>query len=931
MKKHILKSTKHIFTLALSAFIAFQPMHVSATIFFQQTHREVVAGGIVYENRLQTTDAGLISVSALFVDIHNPYVELRAIAPEEYGARASTRAIVLESGAMAGINADFFDMGLNPSTPLGDVVVDGQIISMEANRPGHSTFFINEQGRAFIEYIAPELIFLNNGERNMQVQAMNKFLRDFSAVYFDRSAIENTAELDARFPHLWKYVVQNGVITYIGTSTVDVPENGFIIVAAARYAQYFTESVRVGHRAEFRVEARFDYNAMQQAIGGAGKILLNGEYTNCGFVPSPNARHPRSAVGISQDGQRVILATVDGRGASIGATHAEMAQIMRNLGAYHAMHFDGGGSSTLVAETHFSDGVTLRNRPSEGTQRGVVNALGVFHTAEIGEVASILIEASTEHVFLGDSVTLNVIGVDTNLRVVEIDTENIVFRASAEGRWEGNAFYPAAHGSVRLYASYGEVSSFATVSTLNLAQIVPTPAEIRTNAGVAVNIGLRGIATDGTSAPLREASFEVYPATLGTVVDGVFKASAGGANSGFIRVIADGVRAYIPVSVGTVTEWVTGFDNRDIPLRWSGSSDSVSGSVAYDSSVNNPGNYALRLNYQFGISTVTQAAYLHLEEPVGLGNDLYAFEIAVFGHGRGGWVRGIVRDAVGEAHIVDITENVDFIGWRNHTVRVPAAAIQPLQLEQFYIVNLTNDDESERSLFFDDLRAVRAVVHSDVAIPVGNRFQNPFEAILGTERPAGQIDLTFVGDTTIADEDARPENYEALQRNALARFTQNTNAAFFVGSSDIENISGTRFGGTYSFREYGSGSGSYAIIEMSARNGTLSNTQASNWAFWNAARTSQASTIIIMLDRMPSNFSIAAEYELFHLALTQLREVGKNVFVVSSSGMYSSSSFIDGINYINLGGLFDTNGDRNDAFRTLRIRLDGTNARFELQ
>ena len=629
----------------------------------------------------------------------------------------------------------------------------------------------------------------------------------------------------------------------------------------------------------------------------------------------------------SQDGQRVILAVVDGRGASIGATHAEMAQIMRNLGAYHAMHFDGGGSSTLVADTHFSDGLTLRNRPSEGTQRDVVNGLGVFHTATIGQTTGLLMEASADSVFLGGSVQVEVRGIDANQRVTELRPQYLTFTASAYGRWEGNSFHPAAHGHIRLYATYGEISTYVTVSTLNLAQIVPTPAEIRTSAGGTTNITLRGIATNGASAPLRNAAFEVYPANLGTVTNGVFTAASGGANAGFIRVISDGIRAYIPVTMGTVTEWVTGFDSRDIPLRWSGSVASVSGSVAYDSSVNNPGNYALRLNYRFGVSESTQAAYLHFEEPVNLGSNLYAFEIAVHGHGRGGWVRGIIRDAAGETHIVDVVPNVDFNGWRSHTVRIPADATQPIRLEQLYIVNLTNDDASERSLFFDDLRAVRATVHGDVSIPVGNRFQNPFEATLGTYRPAGQVDLTFVGDTTIYDEDARPDNYVALQTNALSRFVQNRNAAFFIGPADIVDVSGSRVGGTYSFREYGN----YAIIEMSARNGTPSNTLAGNWAFFNAARNSQANTIIILLDRAPRNFSVTAEYELFHAALTTLSESGKNVFVVSASGLDTTNVLIDGVNYINLGGLFDADGEVNDAFRTLRIRLEGNNARFELQ
>ena len=143
----------------------------------------------------------------------------------------------------------------------------------------------------------------------------------------------------------------------------------------------------------------------------------------------------------------------------------------------------------------------------------------------------------------------------------------------------------------------------------------------------------------------------------------------------------------------------------------------------------------------------------------------------------------------------------------------------------------------------------------------------------------------------------------------------------------MQGISGSSFGETYSFREYGS----HAIIEMSARNGTLSNTLAGNWAFFNAARSSQADNIIIMMDRAPSAFTVTAEYELFHSALSLLSSNGKNVFVVSASGLDTTSTLIDGVNYINLGGLFNADGEINSAFRVLRIRLDGSNARFELQ
>lgn len=62
-----------------------------------------------------------------------------------------------------------------------------------------------------------------------------------------------------------------------------------------------------------------------------------------------HTRAPRTAIGITADGT-VHLVVVDGRADlahSIGATLAELAQIMLNLGCRDAMNMDGGGSSVM--------------------------------------------------------------------------------------------------------------------------------------------------------------------------------------------------------------------------------------------------------------------------------------------------------------------------------------------------------------------------------------------------------------------------------------------------------------------------------------------------------------------------------------------------------------------------------------------------------
>ena len=82
-----------------------------------------------------------------------------------------------------------------------------------------------------------------------------------------------------------------------------------------------------------------------------------------------------TAVGVTADGQTLIMAVVDGRqpGWSIGATLPEMAAIMVELGCSEAINLDGGGSSAFV--TIDADGTLVANRPSDPGFRPVATSL----------------------------------------------------------------------------------------------------------------------------------------------------------------------------------------------------------------------------------------------------------------------------------------------------------------------------------------------------------------------------------------------------------------------------------------------------------------------------------------------------------------------------------------------------------------------------
>jgi hypothetical protein len=91
------------------------------------------------------------------------------------------------------------------------------------------------------------------------------------------------------------------------------------------------------------------------------------------FGTSIPERHPRTAVGVTEEGD-LILMVVDGRqDASIGVTLDELADLMLDVGAEDALNLDGGGSSAIVV-----DGVLLNTPSARGEERAVHNAVVAF-------------------------------------------------------------------------------------------------------------------------------------------------------------------------------------------------------------------------------------------------------------------------------------------------------------------------------------------------------------------------------------------------------------------------------------------------------------------------------------------------------------------------------------------------------------------------
>lgn len=117
---------------------------------------------------------------------------------------------------------------------------------------------------------------------------------------------------------------------------------------------------------------------IKEAVGGGATLVRDGHV----LTHTDNTVEPRTCIGVSADGKRVLMMAVDGRNFwySNGMLFEELGHCLKALGAENGINLDGGGSTTFFIRN--TPGFTenrfeVRNWPSDngGKERAVANGL----------------------------------------------------------------------------------------------------------------------------------------------------------------------------------------------------------------------------------------------------------------------------------------------------------------------------------------------------------------------------------------------------------------------------------------------------------------------------------------------------------------------------------------------------------------------------
>ncbi len=368
-----------------------------------------LAPGVTYRQFDIDAAAGTARAHLLTVDLADPHVHVDLLYPGAVAARATVSRLANSSGAVAGVNGDFFNItetqhpGVDATgAAVGPAVADGQVLKAAVPKgqrfgpalpPGTTTrdvFGVGTDRRARLDRLSLSGS-VGTPEGRLSLKGLNQYalpvdsVGAFTARWGSASRVRAVCGTDTEraapcSDDTYEVKVRGGRVV----SATDAPGSGSIpadttVLLGREEGARQLRKLSVGDPVDVThtLVAASSGVPYTFAIGGF-PILRDGSPLS-GLDDRTSA--VRTVVGYKGGGRQMLLLALDGsanyRG---GLTVAEEAETMRSLGATAAFNLDGGGSTEMVARDTGAASVTVRNHPSGGAERPVPNGVGVFST-----------------------------------------------------------------------------------------------------------------------------------------------------------------------------------------------------------------------------------------------------------------------------------------------------------------------------------------------------------------------------------------------------------------------------------------------------------------------------------------------------------------------------------------------------------------------
>jgi hypothetical protein len=656
---------------------------------------ESIAPGVEYGDYQLFTTAGPLSVHVVAVKPHRDDIRLGTVlADDSLVSRGETvGSMARRTRAVAGINADFFDIG-NTNRPINIVVRAGALLQPPYKR--YALAIAHDGSPHIAEFTFSGEIEID--ERTMPLDGLDEMppnggLSLLTPSYGRVRPQENVTLVSlaplSGTPPLARYRV-----TGVADNLTSQSPGYYAVIGLNDYGVIATP--QVGDIVSVNGDlSPLGLDSLTAAVGGGALILHDGDWYDDDDAPyrRENVRRmPCSGAAIAPDG-RLFLVEVDGRQRelSVGVTRMELAALMRSLGATEGILFDGGGSSTIVARRLGEIEADVMNSPSDGRERPVADGLFVYSTAAAGPPIRLVTRPGIVRTLTGAEVPLRIAAVDAAYHATQTSTNVIASVTPASlGRLENGEFVAMHPGTGRLRLRSGSLKGEIPLEVdATPARTRITPARPNVDAGE--TIALVAHAYDAYGYALALPPQLRWSASTGSIdAHGIYHA---GAHTARIGVRIGNAVANSSVTVGSHEVALAFAQHARFETRPHGGEGSLAANAGCGSCV----------QLTFSFSQNERGAYAMADLP--LPSETIGLTFDLYDDGSEGRVRVAVRNLINEDTLLDATQ-LGESGWRTIAVRFPADT-DAVRLVSIYVLPQRGIELSNGTIV---LRNVRAIV-----------------------------------------------------------------------------------------------------------------------------------------------------------------------------------------------------------------------------
>lgn len=362
---------------------------IAGEAHLQTVRLEAAAPAVIFAKYVTRGDDGPLAVQLLDIDPRDPTVRFDTVLAGDrvFSGAERTSSMGLRTGAVAGINGDYFDMG-GTSAPQGLMIRDGVLL--------HSP---NEVREALVVHRDKSFTFdlyrFHGEVRTRRGTAPVTTFNDWPP-----------GDVAVVTPDLGK-IPASPQVTFVSLAPGTAPGRYRVedvspvsVARAATFGLGFgplvrTKLPRPGDEIELHYAVTPSVDDAVAAVASGPLLLKDGTWYEDPHAPAPGERDIRwPVVGVGKlPSGRLLWAAVDGRyyDISIGMTRPEFGSLLQRFGVKDAIALDSGGSVTMVSRIPGDDGVSVRNHPSDsGGERWVANGLFVYSSAPPSALADVL-------------------------------------------------------------------------------------------------------------------------------------------------------------------------------------------------------------------------------------------------------------------------------------------------------------------------------------------------------------------------------------------------------------------------------------------------------------------------------------------------------------------------------------------------------------